>query len=173
MAAASLSSRSRSAYTFNPATPAYLGSTRTVAVPEAAATLPAVTATPGAPVMLAAPVAAAPVPIATTRPVATAQVALAEVASLTPTIAQAKPAKLTPLQRLALQKVAKQPAEAETHSQHTASGAKTAAQGPGITVGIVGLATLIVGLIVSSGFLIVASSIVLTIGIALYVLSVL
>jgi hypothetical protein len=174
MAAASLSSCSRSAYTFNPATPAYLGSTRTVAVPKAAATLPVAAAAPSAPVSPQAPIAVAPAPIAAARPVATAQIApAAEVASPTLTIARAKPAKLTLMQRLALKKVAKQLAKAETHPQNTASVAKTAAKGPGITVGIVGLAALVVGLIVSSGFLIVAGSIVLAVGIVLYVLSIL
>lgn len=176
MAAASLSSCSRSAYTFNPATPAYLGSARAVAAPNAPATPSVVAATPSAPVTSAAP-AAAPAPSAAVGPATTAQPArvapATEVASLTPTIAQAKPAKLTFVQRLTLKKVAKQLAKAETRQQNTASTTKTAAKGSGITVGIVGLAALVVGLIVSSGFLIVAGSIVLAVGIVLYVLSIL
>ena len=77
------------------------------------------------------------------------------------------------MQRLALQKVAKQLTKAKTRQQNTASIAKTATKAPGITAGIVGLAALIVGLIVSSGFLIVAGSIVLAVGIVLDVLSIL
>jgi hypothetical protein len=176
MAAASLSSCSRSAYTFNPATPAYLGTTQAVAAPKAPATLPVATAAPSAPVVSAVPVAStiAAAPNVAASPAAAARVApAAEVASLSTTIARAKPAKLTLVQRLALKKVAKQLAKADTRQQNTASVAKTAAKGPGVTVGIVGLAALIVGLIVSSGFLIVAGAIVLAVGIVLYVLSIL
>jgi len=177
MAAASFSSCSRSAYTFNPATPAYLGSTRTVAAPKAPAALPvAVASAPAAPVISAVSAASATTlaPSVAVRPATTARPAqVAPAASLTPTIAQAKPAKLTLVQRLALKKVAKQLAKAEARQQNTASVAKTAARGPGITAGIVGLAALVVGLIVSSGFLIVAGSIVLAVGIVLYVLSIL
>ena len=179
MAAASLSSCSRSAYTFNPATPAYLGTTQAVAAPKASATLPVASAAPDAPVISAGPAAAAtapapsvaPSPATTTRP---ARVASAtEAASLMTTTAQAQPAKPTLGQRLALKKIAKQLAKAEARPQNTARVAKTAAKGSGITVGIVGLAALVVGLIVSSGFLIVAGSIVLAVGIVLYVLSIL
>jgi hypothetical protein len=174
MAAASLSSCSRSAYTFNPATPAYLNTTRAVAAPKAPATLPVAAATPSAPPLSVVPAtAAAPAP----RVAATARPALATeataVASPAATITQAKPAKLTLVQRLALNKVVKQLGKAGVRQQNTASVAKTAAKGPGITAGIVGLAALIVGLIVSSGFLIVAGAIVLAVGIVLYVLSIL
>jgi hypothetical protein len=175
MAAASLSSCSRSAYTFNPATPAYLGTTQAVAAPKAAATLPVATAAPSAPVVSAVPVAStiAAAPNVAASPAAARVAPAPEVASLSTTIAQAKPAKLTLVQRLALRKVAKQLAKADTRQQNIASVAKTAAKGPGVTVGIVGLAALIVGLIVSSGFLIVAGAIVLAVGIVLYVLSIL
>jgi len=174
MAAASLSSCSRSAYTFNPAMPAYLGTTQAVAAPKAPATLPVAAAAPSAPAAAVAVPAIAVAPKVAASPVATAHPThVAEVASLATTTAQAKPAKLTLMQRLALKKVVKQLAKAETRQQNTASVAKTTARGPGITVGIVGLAALIVGLIVSSGFLIVAGSIVLAVGIVLYVLSIL
>lgn len=173
MAAAALSSCSRSAYTFNPATPAYLGTTQAVAAPKALATKPvATTATLNTPA--AATVAPAIVAPPAVSPAATARPAqAAEAATLATITTQAQGAKLTLVQRLALKKVMKQLAKAETHQQNTASVAKTAAKAPGITVGIVGLAALIVGLIVSSGFLIVAGSIVLAVGIVLYILSIL
>jgi hypothetical protein len=169
MAAASLSSCSRSAYTFNPATPAYLGTTQAVAAPKAPAITPSTAATPSAPARAVVP------PLAASRaaasPVATAQPTQAT--TLVAATAQAKPAKPTLVQRLALKKVVGQLAKAEARQQNTASTTKTAAKGSGITVGLVGLAALIVGLIVGSGFLIVAGSIVLAVGIVLYVLSIL
>lgn len=164
MAAAALSSCSRAAYTFNPQTPAYLGTTRPVAAPREAAA-----ASVAAPVPVA--VATAPASHVASRPAPAPHVA--EVAGPVATLASQPAPKLTLVQRLALKKVVKQLAKAETRQQNTAGIAKTAARGPGITVGIVGLAALVVGLIVSSGFLIVAGSIVLAVGIVLYVLSIL
>jgi hypothetical protein len=77
------------------------------------------------------------------------------------------------VQQLALKKVMKQLTKAETRQQNSASVTKTAARGPRMTVGIVGLAALIVGLIASSGFLVAAGPIGLAVGIVLYVLSIL
>jgi hypothetical protein len=174
MAAASLSSCSRTAYTFNAQTPAYLGTAQSVVAPSAPATVPVVAAAvPGTRAVVASPaIAAAPGAVASPR-VTARLIQATEVTTLAATTAQAQPAKPTLVQRLALKKVLKQLAKAETRQQNTASVTKTAAKGPGITAGIVGLAALIVGLIVSSGFLIVVGSIVLVVGIVLYVLSIL
>lgn len=178
LAAAALSSCSRSVYTFNPHTPAYLGTAQAVAAPSAPVAMPAaVRAVPSAPAEVAPASATTPAAslvagqVAAARPAPVAEAT--ELASLTTTTAQAKPATPTLMQRLALKKVAKQLTKTKARQQNTASVTKTAAKGSGITVGIVGLAALIVGLIVSSGFLIVAGSIVLAVGIVLYVLSIL
>jgi hypothetical protein len=166
LTAAALSSCNRAAYTFTPQAPTYLGSTPTVAAPAPQnQTSATVTVEP----TVAAPVASRAVasPAATT-----AQAAV--VARVTdPTLATTKTtaAKPTLVQRIALKKVLKQVAKAESRQQNTASVTHTAAKGAPLTVAIVGLAALVVGLIASSGLLITLGAIVLAVGIVLLILS--
>ncbi len=167
LAAAALSSCGRATYTFNPSAPSYLGT----AHPVAPLHEPVIAATT-VPQPVAQPAVAATVPPLPARPARRSVPAQPAVISYGATTAIAAPApKLNLGQRLALKKVMKRLAKAETRPQNTAAVAQTAARGTSFTLGIVGLAALIVGLIVSSGFLVVAGSIVLAVGIVLFILS--
>jgi cobalamin biosynthesis Mg chelatase CobN len=170
----SLSSCSRTDYAFNSQTPSYLGTTHATAAPAAVATAPEVTVE--APAVAVAPVAAT-APVVAAAPVAEPAVktSLARTNSaqvVAQTVAQpvASTAKPTLLQRVAINKVMKQVAKAEARQQNTASTTHTAATGGSLTVALVGLAALIIGLIVSSGFLITVGSIVLVVGLVLFIL---
>ena len=91
-------------------------------------------------------------------------------AAQTTAAAPVKATKPNLVQRLAINKVLKQVAKAESRKQNTASTTHAAANGKSLTVALVGLAALIVGLIVSSGFLITAGAIVLVVGVVLFIL---
>ena len=120
---------------------------------------------------------AAAAPVVTTASVAepTAKTSLARASSaqvVAQTVARsvAGTAKPTLLQRIAINKVTKQVAKAEARQQDTASTAHAAAAGTSIKVALVGLAALIIGIIVSSGFLITAGAVVLVVGVALFII---
>jgi cobalamin biosynthesis Mg chelatase CobN len=170
----SLSSCSRANYAFKPQTPSYLGTTQAVAAPAAVATAPEVTVE--APALAVAPVAAA-TPATATAPVAepAAKTSLARANSaqvVAQAVAQpvASAAKPTLLQRVAMNKVIKQVAKAEARHQNTASTTHAAAAGTSVTIALVGLAALIIGLIVGSGFLITAGAVVLVVGVVLFII---
>lgn len=165
----SLSSCSRTDYAFNPQTPAYLGATHATAAPVAEAIAPEVTF--GAPAVAAPVAAVAQAPAA--APVASSNLTKINSAQIVAqTVAQpaAKEVKLTLIQRVAMKKVLKQVAKAESRQQNTASTTHAAATGGSLTVALVGLAALVIGLIVSSGFLITVGSIVLVVGLVLFIL---
>ena len=189
LAAASLSSCSRANYAANTTSPVVpVSSVAQAPVSPAADMSATVTAAPrpaemsvapapapevAAPVAVAAPkaVAVAPSPVATAPVVAAAPATATEPAAIAAELTPAKQAKLTLMQRLVLKKVTKQLAKAQARGENTAGVAHTAAHAPGVTVGLIGLAALIVGIIVSSGFLIVAGAIVLVVGIVLYAIA--
>jgi len=181
LAAMALSSCSRSTYSFNPHTPAYLGVQPTATAPAPRTVAPATVAVAptAAPAEVAvAPTVAAPVvaPVAPhvvassanpAQPTAVAKATDPTVA----TLSQTKTTKPTLVQRLALKKVMKQVAKAESRQQNTAGVAHTAAKGAPLTVAIVGLIALLVGIIASSGLVIVLGAIVLVVGLILLLLS--
>lgn len=178
LAAAALSSCSRSSYyPFQSKAPAYLGSVPVAAAPvapPAAASEPAtavsavVSAAPAAAPLLAREAAPAPLPAATEPAVATTSAVAA---------APAKAAKLPLVQRVALHRVLKQAATAVARQQNTASVTHTAAakdsSKSGFIVAVVGLISLIIGIVAGSGFLITLGVILLIIGAALYFLKLL
>lgn len=170
----SLSSCSRTNYAFNPQTPSYLGTTHAAAAPAAVATAPEVTVE--APAVAVAPVATV-APAVATAPVAApaapsklAQVNSAQVVAQTVAQPTAKEVKPTLIQRMAIHKVLKQVAKAEARQQNTASTTHAAATGGSLKIALVGLAALIVGIIVSSGFVITVGAIVLVVGAVLFIL---
>ncbi len=126
-----------------------------VAAPEAAA--PAVAT--------AAPVAAAPVAARRAAPAATAQTAV--VATTAPA---AKAAKPTLVQRLALNKVAKQLSKIEQRQQNTASTEQTAARSGSITILLVGAIALLLGILISAGWLTTIGGILILVGLILLLL---
>ena len=180
VAAASFSSCSKSNYAFTPNVPSYLGTTsRNVAKAPAAATpAPVAEAPVAAPVASApvaavvpatAPVAAAPAPVAT-RPAAAP--AAAEVAAPAPVVAAAPtpPAKLNLVQRLAMNKVLKRLTKAEARQQNTAGTAHTTAKASAfLGLAAIGLALLIIGLIVGSGFLDTIGAIAIVVGLIIFI----
>ena len=176
VAAASFSSCSKSNYAFTPNVPSYLGTTsRNVAKAPAAATpapvaeAPVASAPVAAVVPATAPVAAAPAPVAT-RPAAAP--AAAEVAAPAPVVAAAPtpPAKLNLVQRLAMNKVLKRLTKAEARQQNTAGTAHTTAKASAfLGLAAIGLALLIIGLIVGSGFLDTIGAIAIVVGLIIFI----
>lgn len=166
LAGASLSSCSRSTYSFSPATPAYLNSVPTVATAPAPAERPV-----PAVAVPARATAAAPAKAASARP-AYAAATHAAVAPAMATLATPAAPKVNLAQRLVLKKLAKQVAKAQNHSQNVASTTETAGRGGSFTIAIIGLIALVVGIIASSGLLITIGSIVLVVGLILALLSI-
>ncbi len=178
MAAASLSSCSRTNYAFNPHAPAYLGTTqaRTVAkapvvaapavAPEVTVVAPAAASAPGAvaPVAATAPAAAHPVAVQA-APAPAAPVAAVPVlaAATTPT------AKPNLMQRLMLKKVLKRLTKTEAR-QNTAGTTQTAAKASlYLGVAAIGLVLLIIGLIAGSGFLDTVGGILIVVGLIIFI----
>ena len=177
LAALSLSSCSRANYSFNSAVPAYLGTTPTATAPRAhAATAPLAAATPVAPAP-AAPVAQAeqpaasrPAALATTSAPAAAPTQVAPAAINTSTIATARAAKPNLVQRIAMHKVLKRLTKMEARQQNTAGTTHTAAKASAyLGLAAVGLALLIIGLIVGSGFLDTLGGIFIVVGLIIFI----
>lgn len=180
LAAAALSSCGRSYYSFQSKPSAYLGT-----VPDVAATAPALGA--------ALPVATLPamprMGVATVREAAPAATPMASPAVSPPALfppvealatvspaAEASPApalKLPAGQRLLLRHVLKQADRAAAHQRSTTGVTHTAATKGSLVIALVGLVALVVGIIVSSGFLITVGIIALVVGIVLYLLKIL
>ena len=183
VAAASFSSCSKSNYAFTPNVPSYLGTTsRNVAKAPAAATpAPVAEAPVAAPVASApvaavvpatAPVAAAPAPVATRPAAAPAAAEVAAPVAATPVVAAAPtpPAKLNLVQRLAMNKVLKRLTKAEARQQNTAGTAHTTAKASAfLGLAAIGLALLIIGLIVGSGFLDTIGAIAIVVGLIIFI----
>ncbi|WP_125916466.1 hypothetical protein [Hymenobacter coccineus] len=170
----SLSSCSRTDYAVKSQTPVSMSTAQVAAAPAAEAIAPEVTVgTPAivAPVAAVAPATAAPAPaVAVVAPSKLAKVNSAQVVAQTVAQPTAKAVKPNLVQRIAMSKVMKQVAKAEARQQNTASTAETAASGTAITVALVGLALLLIGIIVGSGFLTTAGAIVLVVGLVLFIL---
>jgi hypothetical protein len=180
--ATSLSSCSRTNYALTtPQTPASTSvAVATPASPAAEMSAQVVEAAPAVaePTIAAAPVAvatpaAAPIAKLTPKQQKLVEAVKAQLPAATAAAATtpAKAAKPTLAQRLLVNKVMKQVAKAQARQQNTASVTHTAAKAPGVSVGLIGLAALIVGIIVGSGFVTVAGAILIVVGIVLYVLS--
>jgi hypothetical protein len=82
----------------------------------------------------------------------------------------AKAAKPSLVQRLALNKITKQLSKIDKRQQNTASTTESAARSGSLTILLVGLVALLVGIIVSSGFLTTIGSIVAVVGLILLLL---
>jgi len=177
LAAASFSSCSRANYT-SMTTPAAPATTSIAQVPtadmsaEVVATKPMTTAAPeiaAAPAVAATPVVtpAAPSRVATpaAAPVAKAPSSVAAVEAPT-----AKATKPTLVQRVALNKITKQLNKIEKRQQNTASTTETAARGISLTLLLIGLVALLLGIIISSGFLTTVGAIVAAVGLVLLLL---
>ena len=180
LATASLSSCSRSNYAFNPNAPAYLGTTtsRTVAkAPATAAPAAVAEALVAAPAVASEPVTVAPArvaaPVATRAAVAEAPVATAPAAvAAAPAVATtATPvAKPSLVQKMLLHKVLKRLTKAEARQQNTASTTHTTAKAAAyLGLAAIGLALLIIGLIVGSGFLDTIGAIAIVVGLIIFI----
>ena len=179
VAAASFSSCSKSNYAFTPNVPSYLGTTsRNVAKAPAAATpapvaeAPVASAPVAAVVPATAPVAAAPAPVATRPAAAPAAAEVAAPIAAAPVVAAAPtpPAKLNLVQRLAMNKVLKRLTKAEARQQNTAGTAHTTAKASAfLGLAAIGLALLIIGLIVGSGFLDTIGAIAIVVGLIIFI----
>ena len=186
LAAASLSSCSRANYAFNPSVPAYLGtaSHAVAKAPVAAAPAVAAQASVAQPVAsaptatMSTPVATVPVSVAvpaTTLPVATQpRAAAAETAAplaAAPALAAAiSTAKPNLVQRIMLKKVLNRLTKAEARQQNTAGTAHATAKSSAyLGLAAIGLALLIIGLIVGSGFLDTIGAIAIVVGLIIFI----
>ncbi len=147
--------------------PAAEMSATVVAQQPAAIATPATTPTVATAAPAAKPIAAAPVAArrATPAPAATAQTAVA-----TTTQPAAKAAKPTLVQRLALNKVAKQLSKIEQRQQNTASTTQTAARSGSVTILLVGVIALLLGILLSVTWLGTLGGILILVGIILLLL---
>jgi cobalamin biosynthesis Mg chelatase CobN len=174
------SSCSRSNYATNQAT----SPLTEASVAQAPATTPSPAAEMSATVVAQQPTAAteatapaavtsapAAVPVAARRAVAPSPAATASAeTAVAATAPAAKAAKPTLVQRLALNKVAKQLSKIESRQQNTASTEQTAARSGSITILLVGAIALLLGILIGAGWLTTIGGILILVGLILLLL---